>query len=233
METHLKKHKTLYIVLGIIVLIIIGVVVAFTMPHSLGVRYTQADLKSVNNKLGISYATLSSSDSPKTSLKLEGQKPLNAQITQEELTALLNQPSSQWKNYPVSNVQLKINPDGSVEMTGKILAKRFTDYAEATNMPQQYKSLIADNAKLVPLNPSFDYKGNYKITNGKLQGEMTELKVGPVEVPKDWTSNNKDFITGFVEDRLNSAGMNIQSATFTNGKLDIQGSVPETISFEK
>jgi hypothetical protein len=233
MKKHLKQHKTLYIVLGIIVLIIIGAVAAFTIPHSLGVRYTKADLKSVNNKLGINYATLPSSDNPTASLKLTGQKSLNAQITQEELTALLNQPSSQWKNYPIKDVQLKINDDGTVEMTGKILAKRFTDYADATDMPQQYKSLIADNANKVPLNPSFDYKGDYEVQNGKLVGEMTELKVGPLTVPQDWTDNNKDFITGFVEDRINSAGLKIDSASFEGGQLNIQGTVPETISFEK
>ena len=62
---------------------------------------------------------------------------------------------------------------------------------------------------------------------------MTELKVGPVEVPKDWVGNNKDFINGFVEDRLNSAGMKVNNANFDGGKLNIDGTVPETISFEK
>jgi hypothetical protein len=166
-------------------------------------------------------------------LKIEGSKPLNAQITENELTALLNQPSSQWKNYPVKDVQLKINNDGTVEMTGKIVAKRFENYAQDTNMPSKYKDLIVDNAKLVPVSPSFDYKGNMKIENGKVVGEMTDLKVGPLEVPKEWTDNNKDFISGFVEDRINSAGMKVNSANFDNGKLNIDGTVPETISFEK
>ena len=67
----------------------------------------------------------------------------------------------------------------------------------------------------------------------KLEGEMTELKIGPLTVPKDWTDNNEDFITGFVEDRINSAGMHVESATFTGGKLDIKGNLPEEISFEK
>jgi hypothetical protein len=230
----MKKHfKKLYIVLGVIALIIIGAVVVLTVPKSLGVKYTKADLLSVNNKLGIDYGALPYSIDPASSLKISGQKPLDAEITESEMTALLNQPSGQWKNYPVSNIQMKINDDGSVEMTGKILVKRFEAYSEATNMPEKYKSLAEDEAKLVPVNPSFDYKGNMKIENGKVVGEVTELKVGPLTVPKDWTDNNKDFITEFVEDRINSAGMKVDSASFTGGKLDIKGTVPESIDFEK
>jgi hypothetical protein len=233
MNKHLKQHKTLYIVLGVIVLLIVGAVVAVTSTKNLGVKYTKADLQSVNTKLGINYAALPDSDSPQSSLKIVGQKPLNAQITESELTALLNQPSSQWKNYPVKDVQFKINDDGTVEVTGKILAKRFDDYSKATNMPSRYTDLAAEKSKLVPLNPSFDYKGNLEIKDGKVIGDVTEVKVGPLTVPKDWTDDNKDFITGFVEDRIQSAGMDVRNANFDGGKLNIEGTVPESISFEK
>jgi len=228
-----KVYIVLLIILGVIALVVIGLTVVITTPKDLGVKYTKADLDSVNNKLGISYGSLPYSINPLSSIKISGKKLLNQQITESEMTALLNQPSSQWKNYPVSNVQMRINADGTVEMTGRLIAKRFDAYSEATNMPDKYKSLIEDKASLVPVNPSFYYKGNYDVKNGKLEGEMTDLKVGPLEVSKDWTDNNKDFISGFVEDRISSAGMQIQSATFTAGKLDINGSVPETIDFEK
>jgi hypothetical protein len=223
----------LLIVLGVIVLVIGGIVFAMTMPKNLGVKYTKADLDSVNTKLGINYASLPSSDDPASSLKLSGQKAIDQQITESELSALLNQPSSQWKNYPVSDVQVKINSDGSIEMTGKIIASRFKAYSEATNMPDRYKSMIADKADLVPVNPSFDYKGDYEINNGKLEGGVTQLKVGPLEVPKNWTDNNKDFIAGFIEDRMTSAGMKVESAKIVEGKLAIKGTIPETIAFEK
>jgi len=52
-------------------------------------------------------------------------------------------------------------------------------------------------------------------------------------VPKDWASNNNDLITGFIEDRISSAGMKFDNANFDGGKLNIQGSAPETVSFEK
>ena len=223
------KHKVLYIILGVIVILIIGAVIAVTSPKNLGVGYTKADLNSAITKVGTTYASTSQGDS----LKIVGSKKLDTKLTQSELTALLNQPSDLWKDYPIKNVQLKINDDGSVEMTGKIITGRYNDYVKATNVPDKYTSLVKDKVNLVPLNPSFDYKGNYEIQNGKVVGELTELKVGPVAIPKTWTDNNKDFIAGFVEDRLNSAGLDVQNAKFTNGNLDIQGSAPQTISFEK
>jgi hypothetical protein len=228
-KKHLKKFKILYIVFGIVAVLIIGAIITLTSAKNLGVKYTKADVNSVNTKLGINYASLSSSDN---SLKIEGSKILNTEITETELTALLNQPSKQWKDYPVANVQIKINDDGSVEMTGKILVDKFKNYAKATNMPAKYTSMIEDKMDLVPINPSFDYKGTYEIKNGKLEGELTELKIGSVEIPKEWTDNNKELITDFIDDRLHSAGMNVQSANFNNGKLNIQGTIPESISFE-
>jgi hypothetical protein len=228
-----KIYIILSVVLGVIALIIIGAIVAVTTPKDLGVKYTKADLDSVNNKLGITYGSLSASTDPHSSITINGKKAIDQHITESEMTALLNQPSKQWKNYPISNIQMKINDDGSVEMTGKIMAKRFNAYSDATNLPDRYRNTIADKVSLVPVNPSFYYKGNYNVQNGKMEGELTELKVGPLAVPKDWSDNNKEYISGFVEDRINSAGMQIGSATFTSGKLDIKASVPESIDFEK
>lgn len=228
-----KAYTVLLIVFGVIVLAIVAAIMIFTMPKDLGVRYTKADLDSVNNKLAINYGALPASNDAKASLKLSGTKALDALLTEAEMTALLNQPSKQWKNYPVSNVQMKINDDGTVEMTGKILVSRIKAYSEATDMPEKYTRIADENAKLVPVNPSFYYKGDYSVKDNKLQGSVTELKVGPLEVPKDWVDDNTNFINDFVEDRLDSAGMNVESATFTNGKLDIKGTVPETIDFEK
>jgi len=222
----------LLVIVGIIVLGVVGVVISATTPQDLGVKYTKADLESVNAKLGIHYNSLVSSTDPVASLNISGKKALDTQLTESELTALLNQPSSQWKNYPVSDVQLRINPDGSVEMTGRFIANRFNAYSTATHLPEKYKSLIADKANLVPVNPSFYYKGDLGIKNGQVDGGMSDLKVGPVSVPNDWTAHNQDFVDGFVQDRLQSAGMTVDSATFTDGKLNIKGSVPETIGFE-
>jgi hypothetical protein len=228
-----KIYVVLLIIFGVIALAVIGAIVVFTMPKDLGVKYTKADLDSVNNKLEIKYSSLAASNDPVSSIKISGKQPIDQQITESEMTALLNQPEKQWKNYPVKNVQMKINADGSVEMTGKIIAGRFEAYSKATNMPDKYTSLVEDKAGLVPVNPSFYYKGNYAVKNNKLEGEISELKVGPLTVPKDWTENNKDFINDFVADRLNSAGMQVESATFTDGKLDIKGTIPESIDFEK
>ena len=228
-----KGIKISLIVFGVIALILIGIAIVMTTPKNIGVKYTKADLISVNSKLGMTYNSLSYSDGSPQSVKLSGKRQINTQITESELTALLNQPNSQWKDYPLSHIQLKINDDGSVEMTGKILTKRLKAYSEATNMPEQYKSIIEEKIDLIPVNPSFDYKGNYQIKNGKLEGEMTELKFGPLTVPKDWTDNNKNTISNFITDRMNSAGMQVESATFVGGKLSIKGTIPETIGFEK
>jgi hypothetical protein len=228
-----KLYMVLLIILGVIVLAIIGLTIAVTMPKSLGVKYTKADLDSANAKAGIKFGSLPSSDDPASSLKITGKKPLNQQFTDAELTAFLNQPVKQWKNYPVSDIQMRINPDGSVEMTGKIIADRFEAYSKATNMPQKYTGMVADKAGLVPVNPSFYYKGTFEIKDGKVAGEVAELKIGPVEVPKDWAQNNKEFIEEFISDRLKNAGMDIESASYAGGKLSLKGTVPEEIDLEK
>ena len=48
-----KVYIVLLIILGVIALVVIGLTVVITTPKDLGVKYTKADLDSVNNKLGI------------------------------------------------------------------------------------------------------------------------------------------------------------------------------------
>ena len=85
MKKHLKQHKTLYIILGVIIVLVIGVVLAVTSPKNLGVGYTKADLNNVNKKLGITYASLPSSNDPASSIKISGSKPISEQIIQYQM----------------------------------------------------------------------------------------------------------------------------------------------------
>jgi hypothetical protein len=234
----IMKKKTLYfvggIILGIAVVIFIAAYIFIGSPKDLGVKYSKADLESANKKLGVQFLELNGVSDPKESLKMTGKKEVNTVLTGPELTALMNYRSDSWKYYPASDVQMKVNDDGSVELSGRLNSNLFVQYSEATDMPEKYRSFIADKIKLSPIKPAFYIKGAGEISNGKVAtGEITSAKIGAISLPVDWFKNNDDFVKGFVEDRILKAGITAQSVRIEGGALSFKGSVPESVAAQK
>jgi len=224
--------------IGIALLVLIAVAAvafyfAWSSPRDLGIRFGQADLNSANAKLGVSYGVLPSSADPKASLKLTGSKPVAATFSSEELTALMASHASAWAFYPVSNAQVKINKDGTVEIAGVLDTDRLDGYAKSTNMPPQYYDFLKNNAAQVPVKPAFYAKGTMSVVNGKVSGNAQQVKIGAVDVPQQMVSDNYNLITGFAENRIKEAGVTVQSATFEDGKLNFKGTVPEQAQLAK
>jgi hypothetical protein len=220
------------IVDAVIVLCVIVGYVLFAMPKDLGVGYTKADLDSVNGKLGIQYNTLAKGGSPADSLNLSGKKEIKTEFTQQELTALMAQHEDNWKYYPVRNTQIKFNRDGTIEVSGKLEAGKFEEYADATNMPEKYRNFIGEYVGMVPIAPAFYVKTQVGVENGEASGDVKEAKIGAFNLPPEWFDNNNDFATGMVEDRIQKAGLDIKSASFENGRLNFDGSIPEVVGME-
>jgi len=198
-------------------------------PRDLGVHYTAQDVESFHAKTGIDYTTISSDAAPKDSLKLTGSKPVNGTMTSEEMTAMVNDIDSKWKYYPVSNTQIKISDDGTVEMSGILDMDVLNEYAEATNMPESYREVINNYSGLFPTNPRFYVKTNGYIEDGNVNGDELEVEIGRVQIPQDVLDNNMEAIQSFVEERLLAEGVDANSASFDGGKLTFNGSIPAEV----
>jgi hypothetical protein len=228
------KKKLLIIlgsIVGIIIIIFVAGVLLVSRTKDLGVRYSQKDTDSVNAKLGITYSSLPESSDPKSTLSLEGKREVDVTLTSEELTALLAEHGDSWSTYPVSDAQMRINDDGTFELSGKLKGSDWEDYALATNMPNRFKNFVGDKAKLVPAKPAFYIKGLMDVKNGQVTGDVKDVKIGSFGVDTTWFSDNNGFVTDFVEDRLSAAGINAASISMEADGLHLKGSVPEKIGF--
>ena len=210
-----------------------GVATAFgsDKPRDLGIRATEADAQSANQKAGISLAALPAGVSPEESLQLSGQKAVNASFSDEELTALVRVHEGKWAYYPVSDCQIKINGDGTVEASGILRMDRAYGYAQATGVPAEVVSVVVDRLKIANTNPPFYVKGTVSVANNKVSGVVQQVEIGRFTLPANWVADNKAAIASFLEDRLDRAEIAAKSVTFANGAMKFEGTVPENVGF--
>ena len=111
------------IVLGILIFFIVlagGGIFYLTRPKNLGITYTQADLKSIYGKLNVVYEPLPANAGAGKTLIASGAHPVDQTFTSQELTAAADNRRKQYIYFPFRHVQIRVNPDGSVEGTATV-----------------------------------------------------------------------------------------------------------------
>jgi hypothetical protein len=196
-------------------------------PRDLGVTYTLADYNSAHARNGTTHTVLPAGLAPADSIIFSGFHPVNTVYTQAELNAEIN--NRQWDYYPLQDVQLRINPDNTVEVSGIILKSRLTGYATALKLGDDTLGSISKYIKLVPDNPSFYAKGTVEIANGQIVNtDITELKVGNLSLTKQVQDNLQNLIDQAYKEIDAYPGLKITTLKFTNGKLQFVGALPDS-----
>ncbi len=215
----MKAGKIILIVVG--VLIILGVFVAAmagfvpglssllgaNKAKDLGVKYTIKDYQSAITKLGFSLDT-SAGEGPDTKIQYStATKKVDVELTNEEVSALLNFDHAE--KFPVTDAQVKANPDGTVEGSAKVKI-------------DNYKGFSFDNAVYGKGTATLTSPTSIKITNAE------SLVVGRMPTPVT------DQMIQTAEDEANSKlasipGLSIQSVSMTeDGKVHFVGIIPES-----
>lgn len=196
-------------------------------PVNLGVKYTQSDLDSARSKLGLTIDNSSSSNS--TSIKILKTAPVKTQLNSAEVTALINYIADNWKNSPIKNIQVLINSDGSVEVSGTIIPNRFDGFAAAVNMSNSTLNDIKPLVSMVQTNPSFYTKFSFSITNGTVSSSFNTIQIGKVTVPADDMAKVQpafnNFVTNIAKPPMNLLG----NVSFENGEMIVDGTIPTQI----
>ncbi len=201
-----------------------------TKPVDLGVRYTSADLASINSKVGVTYTTLPASTPAAQSEVVTGSKPLQTQVTQEELTALVNDHSGKWKGYPISDAQVKIEQDGTMKMSGTLRLDRLDNYVAATGATGEQVQQVLSAAKAVGANPRFYGEWKLNVVNGQAVGDVNKIKIGNFDLPQDQVQANKALLLDAIEGRLSQLHIGANSITVSGGKLNFSGVVPTQVA---
>jgi hypothetical protein len=197
-------------------------------PRDLGVRATAAHLASANAKLGVTFTVLPSTAEGKASLSETGTQPVNVQLTSEEVTALVNDHSEKWKYYPIDHVQVKINTDNTIELSGVLRVDRWKGYADATGLPESGRSQIRPYLSVFTSNPAIYMKGTLSIQNYP-QLSVSEIDLGRLGVTQSQFNDYLYAVESFISHVDNLYQIHITQLKAEGGMLRVVGSEPTNV----
>ncbi len=259
----MKLIKGLVIFFGIIVVIILLVlgylgyikpianVLGTNKPVDLGIKYTDSDLGSVKQKFGVELVEIESSD-PNNSIRYEGEQKVEKSFTDEEITAMVN--SKKWIYTPVTNVQIKIGEDGTIESSGTLMVSRLANYFSAVSGATVSTDEVNKAVGILPKEVPYYISGTASVSNGdvsidvnsfsigkkvsfinfmstayanSVNASVSSFKVGQFAISQSIISSYKDQINSFLTTRLNKiSGLKANLVTFEKGEMNFSGTMP-------
>jgi hypothetical protein len=197
-------------------------------PKDLGITYSADMPKTIQNKTGpeISSASLPDSGSPQGSLVFTGSKPIAYSISSAELTALMN--FHFWKYYPLTRVQVKINPDGMVESSGIINMQQVLSAIESYGFKTDDVRNAMSDYHIPVLTMPFYVKFKGGVDNGNITLAIESAEAGKVPIPNSVISTNTGRVISALETlAAKPAGFTVKKLSFDGGKMTFDGTVPE------
>ncbi|HCQ31460.1 TPA: hypothetical protein DIU27_03715 [Candidatus Collierbacteria bacterium] len=211
----------------LILLVIVGLSYIGFMPFLSGFLAKQVDL---GVKSDPSLVTAFESKYGQTNGT--GRIDLNVDLSSTEVTSIFAVWEERDKYFPLHDVQIRFNPDGTGEASGFLkvstavsLAKNLGYSDSDIEKGKQYVQYIAGDLP-------FYVKGVGGMTNNVLSLNPSTFQIGRVTVPESITGPVAVAVGDMIERRIKQiGGANIQDASFKSGSLHLVGSVPETIKY--
>lgn len=200
-------------------------------PRDLGVTYTQEDIDSVNAKLGVTYTELPPGTPDAQSLIMSDFRPTSGTFTDNELTALFNEHSDQWGNYPMSDIQVKIGDDGGIEMSGVIEMDRLKGFADSKGYDEATRSEIRPYLRYLPAKTAIYVKGNLNVANGVVSSDVESLKIGRLTVGSGQLSQLAFALESYIAQVIGSPRLVLRNVAFQDGQCTLEGDIPKQVAF--
>jgi len=204
-------------------------------PIGLGVTYTAADSASGMAKGGVQHIALPANSPPSQSLAFSGTKPANFNLTQSEVTALIN--GNSWVYFPLSDVQVRFNADNTAEVSGMLKLDVLKNYALARGLSEEdYNTALTQVSKyaVIQNNMPFYVEGTGSVVNGNITFECLSMKLGRIPIPASTINDRKsDLLNLLQNDALSIPGFTCNNFSISNGQMHFDGTLPKTVSVAK
>jgi hypothetical protein len=195
-------------------------------PKDFGIKITPADTTKAQEKSGVVLVELPKDTPIANSYILEGQRAASFTYDSTEATAIIN--NRPWKYYPFSNLQLRLNSDGSAEISGMVNMTTFMDYANSLGYATGDVEKALNDYHIPKINMPFYAKGSAGIIDNKVFFNVTAFEAGRVPVPSSILSSNKGRIESFAQDVVGrQKGFSAKKLVVENGKIVFDGTLPE------
>jgi hypothetical protein len=237
--------KILLIVVGLIVIVLIaavlflgylgfipGVAALFgaDKPRDLGVTYTQADYDSFMEKTKSTFVPLPVDTPAEESIIFSGAVDLKGALTQEEVSARIDY--GRWEYVPITNVQIKFNNDGTLEVSGLLQMDNMYGFAAAAGYTRSDVDKAKSFLKLALTDPPVYAKCAATVVNNKIDVSVDKLEIGRYSVPLgqyNVESGLQSIAQHVIDDAISQdPKINIKSASLVGGKLNYEGTFADT-----
>jgi len=254
----MKKGWIVFIGIVVVIVLVLGwfglipglsTLMGANKPVDLGVKYTQEDFNKAHAQSGVGYEAIAGDPAASASISFAGSHEVNTSWTSAEITSLLN--NRPWKYWPIKNVQLRINPDNTIEMSGVYNEKKLEGYAAGIGTPQ----VVIDKLSILPAEAAFYGKGTAALSNNQVSKfDITSAKLNRIPIPTGILlsintiaanhayaadgvtdelskySGKKQAVVNFINEKLAwVSGFYAKSAQFKDGKLEFDGSLSDKI----
>lgn len=202
-------------------------------PRDLGVRATVADYDTYVQKAGTEIKHIQTAPAAGKSFIASGKKETKTSFTAQEISSRVS--FANWKYMPVENVQVKINPDGTGETTGILRTDKLSGFFATMGFGSVSQKDIDEALKYVGIagNPPFYAKVRAAVVNNKTQVTLLSAEIGRLPIPAD-EINKSGALAALTNEIFKKVdGFYAKSVTFEDGKMNFEGTVPETMIVER
>jgi hypothetical protein len=199
-------------------------------PVYLGTTYTKQDYNIALTKSGVQFINNSDSASLTINQKIYGPaKAVNTDFTPPEILALLND-KGRAPNFPVKDWQLRINSDGTSEISAIIMTDKIVDFTTSHGGNSQAVADIINKFGIVEKDLPVYVKGTAAVTNGQLTFDATSLKIGRLPISADIVNTHKsDIINIYNKRKTEIPGFSCTNFIVVNGKVHFDGTLPSSV----
>jgi hypothetical protein len=221
------------IIAGIIAAAAVGLLPAvanllqFDTPRDLGIKYSVEESVAAHKKAGnVQMIELPTDTAFARSYRVEGSRPAKFTMDSRELSAhLSNRP---WKYWPLEHVQVRINPDGSVEGSAVVNAEKLLAYTEAIGFKTEDVKAAMNQYHIPFRNLAAYAKGAGSVKDNKVNMTIDSVTVGPIPIPGSVIADNTSRVIDVIETALSRIpSVQIQSLVFEDGVAKFDGTTPE------
>jgi len=196
-------------------------------PKDLGIKILKEDSLAVFSKTGVEIVAMPKNTTPDQDFVLEGTKEADLTFSSKELTALTNNRS--WKNFPVKEVQIKIDKDGAIECSGILVISKVLPYAMALGYSEEEIADVLKKYRIPQLEAPFYIKGTGSAEQNAVKIEATSVQIGAVPLPDKLVAQANREAESLLNSLIlkNSQSFFAEIVAFSNDAMRFKGRLPE------
>lgn len=199
-----------------------------TKPKDLGISYTQQDYSQAHKKTDIDRKVIS--DDYQREFFLSPQNHfVDDTLTSAEVSAWINERA--WKHYPFSNLQIRFNPDNTVEASGNVDIKKFINYIQVLGGMTDKEAQQVSSYMPLSGSPAFYLNFTGNVQNDQVEIRFSKAKLGNLPISSGIVASYTHKLVEFIEEKvLNHPSVNFNELRPDNGLLKVIGTLPDTES---